>query len=197
MANFQALLIGTQLPLDGVAGRLRPHLVIAKGERGRFFEFSATKCQLVPRLAGVKKVRKLNSLLHLRMLFPRPKRRGTEIHTAVGQMKRFMRLKSGDVRTPAERAIRDNAPFKAAARGQFCASWFAAAASGCTASRGGRDGAKRTNEANRRQVAGFAYLARESGVGSRNQNRLAFDNVDGFYERTQFRAGAERGQSLG
>jgi hypothetical protein len=34
-------------------------------------------------------------------------------------MKEFMRLKSGDVRTPAVRAVRDKAPFKAAARGPF------------------------------------------------------------------------------
>jgi hypothetical protein len=134
MANFQSLLIATQLPLDGAAGRLRPNLRTTRGEPERFFEFSATKCQLVPRFEGLKKVRKLDLNRHLRAVFPSPKRRGTELHTAVGQIHGFMRLKSGDVRTPAERAVRDKAPFKAAACGQFCTSWFAAAASRCTAS---------------------------------------------------------------
>jgi hypothetical protein len=40
MANFQALVIETQLPLDGVAGRLRWSLTIASGERRDLFQFS-------------------------------------------------------------------------------------------------------------------------------------------------------------
>jgi len=164
MANFHALLSETQLPLDGAAGRLRPSLIIAKGERGRFFEFSATKCQLVPRLAGLKKIRKLDSHWHLRAVFPSPEGRGTEIHTAVGQMKRFMRLKSGDVRTPVERAVRDEAPFKAAARGQFRASWFAAAASGFTASRRSREGEKIYERTQRLAGGWFCIIA--SGIWS-------------------------------
>jgi hypothetical protein len=102
MANFQALLSTTQLPLDGVAGRVRPHLIIAKGERGKLLEISTRKYQIVPRLEGLKKVRKLGSHWHLRAVFPPPEGGGTEIHAAVGRMKEFMRLKSGDVRTPAE-----------------------------------------------------------------------------------------------
>jgi hypothetical protein len=65
MANFQALLIATQLPLDGAAGRLRPSLTTARGEPGRFFEFSATKCQLVPRLGGTEENTKARLALAL------------------------------------------------------------------------------------------------------------------------------------
>ena len=72
MVNFKALLIGTQLPLDGAARRVRPHLIIAKGERGKLLEISITKYQLVPRFEGLKKVRKFGSHWHLRAVFPSP-----------------------------------------------------------------------------------------------------------------------------
>jgi hypothetical protein len=95
MANFQALLITTRLPLDGAAGRLRLNLISSNDERGRFFDFSATECQLVPHLDGFKKARKLHSPLHLRVVFPPPRGRGSTILVMPGQMKGFSSVEEG------------------------------------------------------------------------------------------------------
>jgi hypothetical protein len=125
MAKLQTPLIAMQLPFAGAPGRLRPNLTTARGKRGRFFEFSATKCQFVPRLKDLKKIRKLYSLLHLRTAFAPPSGRGLRIPVEAAQMKKFMSLETSDVQTPAERAIRNNAPFEAATGGTYRVSRFA------------------------------------------------------------------------
>jgi hypothetical protein len=157
MANFQAPVIATQLPLDGAAGRLRGSLATTTGERGRLFEIRTRKYQIVPRFEGRNEVRKLYSPLHLRVVFPPPRGRGAKILAVPGQMKEFRSLERSDggCLRPGER-IRHNAAFKAAAGGLCCVSCFSAAASGWTISQSSLERAKRTNEADGRQVAGFA-----------------------------------------
>jgi hypothetical protein len=156
MTKSQSPLIATQLPFAGAPGRLRPNLAIARGERGKFFVFSTTKYQIVPRLEDLKKIRKLYSPLHLRSVFTPPRGRGAKIPAEVGQMKDFMSLETSDLRAPAGRAIRNNAPLEAATGGTFRMSTFPATTSGCTYLRGSHEGANFTKEANRREVAGFA-----------------------------------------
>jgi hypothetical protein len=181
MANIQALVIETQLPLDGAAGRVRLNLTSSKGEPGRFFEFCANECHFGPCLEGLEKARKLHSPLHLHLVFPAPRGRGSEIIAVTGQMKEFMSLEGGEVRTLAHWANGDKAPFKTSA-GAF---------SGRVGSRprradeglheGAARGRKSRNEPSGRQVAGFTKSVLESGIGSRNENGLALDNLDGFY----------------
>jgi hypothetical protein len=125
MANFQAPVIATQLPLDGAAGRLRGSLATTTGERGRLFEIRTRKYQIVPRFEGRNEVRKLYSPLHLRVVFPPPRGRGAKILAVPGQMKEFRSLETseGGCLLKGE-GIRHNAAFEAAAGGLCRVSCF-------------------------------------------------------------------------